>query len=86
MCIVAGVGDGHKVFPPGSLIPIEGAPRFETATEALKWVRNDSGDVLHGMRVMIFQAKEILKIDVESKPMVKVTAQPKRQITGPPVE
>lgn len=86
VCIVVVVGKDHKTYPPGTMLPIENVPRFQTATEAKKWVKNDSGDLLAGMQVMVFQAKELMSIQVENKPTVKITEKPKRQIAGPEPE
>lgn len=86
VCIVRIIGANDKKFPAGTMLPITEVPRFETSTEAVKWVKNDSGDLLKGMQIMIFQAKELMSIKVESQPKVTITAKPKRQVSGPPVE
>lgn len=86
VCIVNLVGEGHASFPLGTLLPIEGVPRFQSKTEAKKWVRNDSGDLLSGMQIMIFTAHEIYNINVVNKPTVQITAKPKRRVSGPAEE
>jgi hypothetical protein len=86
VCIVRIIGKNDKNFPAGTMLPIPEVPRFETSTEAVKWIKNDSGDLLKGMQVMVFQAKELMSIKVENTPKVTITSKPKRQVSGPPVE
>lgn len=70
-------------FPKGCLIPLPDVPRFESAAEAMRWVRNDSGDVLSGKQVMVFCAHEILTVSVVNRPQVSIDKKPKIQISGP---
>ncbi len=70
-------------LPPGALLPLPEVPRFENHAAAMKWVRNDSGDLLAGKQVMVFCAHEILTITVENRPKVTINAKPKVQISGP---
>ena len=70
-------------FPAGCLIPIPELPRFGTCAEAMRWIKNDSGDTLAGKQVMVFCAHEILTIAVENRPRVTINAKPKVQISGP---
>jgi hypothetical protein len=70
-------------FPGGCLIPLPEVPRFENHAGAMKWIRNDSGDMLAGKQVMVFCAHEILTIAVENRPRVTINAKPKVQISGP---
>ena len=73
-------------FPAGCLIPLPDIPRFESAAEAMRWVRNDSGDQLAGKQVMVFCAHEILTVNVVNKPVVSIDKKPKVQISGPEKE
>lgn len=70
-------------FPAGCLIPLPEVPRFTSCAEAMRWVRNDSGDLLSGKQVMVFCAHEILTVTVEPRPQVKIDKKPKVQISGP---
>jgi hypothetical protein len=70
-------------LPQGALVPLPEVPRFENHAGAMKWVRNDSGDLLAGKQVMVFCAHEILTITVENRPKVSINAKPKVQISGP---
>lgn len=73
-------------LPVGCLIPIPDVPRFESTAEGLRWIRTDSGDLLAGKQVMVFQAMEILSINVVSKPQVSIEKKPKVQVGGPKPE
>ena len=82
------VSDGSDAeIPRGSLLPI--APSvcggFISTAEAKKFVRN-SGDLFANKQLMILRAIEILRCDVEVKPVVKVSFKPRRQISGPPAK
>ena len=79
------VGEGDKTLPAGSLLPIEGVPQFEDMTSAKAWVKNDSGDLLQGMVIMIVWAKAKMDIAVQNKPTVVITETPRFQVTGPEV-
>ena len=67
-------------MPKGTLIPIAGVPQFENTLAAMTWIRNESGDRLTGKQVMVFAAKEILDIRVQSKPVVSITTKPKTEV------
>jgi hypothetical protein len=93
---VLGKGEGdyciYQIAPPGgeipqgSLVPIPEVPRFESTADAVRWIKNDSGDTLAGKQVMVFRAMEILSIQVEAKPTVTVTAKPKTVVNDPTKE
>ncbi len=93
---VLGQGEGdHCVYamapadsdlPDGSLIPIPNVPRFPSAVEAIRWIRNDSGDLLAGMQVMVFMAKEVIDINVVQQPVVHIVMKPKVVVNDPTEE
>ncbi len=70
----------------GTLIPIEGVPRFETKTAAKKWVAQDAGDLMGGMQFMIFTVNEVGNAQVENMPKISINWKPKKQIKGPAEE
>lgn len=70
-------------LPKGSLIPIPDVPRFETTAEAIRWIRNDSGDSLAGKAVMIFLAMEMLRINVTNQPRLDIERKPKVLVHDP---
>lgn len=70
-------------LPTGCLVPIPDIPRFESTAEALRWIRANSGDLLAGKQVMIFQAMEILSIKVVNQPVVSIKKKQKIQVSGP---
>ena len=69
--------------PAGSLIPIPGVPNFEDTNKALRWIKNESGDILAGKQVMIFRACEILALVIQTKPTVVIQSKPKVAVTMP---
>ena len=70
-------------MPAGSLIPIPTIPRFIDTARALKWVRNESGDVLAGKQVMILRACEIISLQITNKPTVVISSKPKITVKQP---
>ena len=70
-------------FPAGSLLPIPDVPRFEATTEAVRWIKNESGDLLTGKQVMIFRAMEIMTIQVASRPTIEIISKPKVVVNDP---
>jgi len=70
-------------MPAGALLPLPGVPRFLDTVKALKWLRNESGDLLAGKQVMVFRACEILNLVVENKPRVVIQSKPKVAVTVP---
>jgi hypothetical protein len=70
-------------LPRGTLVPIPTVPQFEDTAAALKWIRNDSGDLLAGKQVMIFRACEILSLRVQSRPTIVIEAKPKVTVNAP---
>ena len=70
-------------FPAGSLIPIPETPRFESTTEAVRWIKAESGDLLTGKQIMVFRAMEIMTIRVSSKPMIEIESKPKIVVNDP---
>ena len=53
---------------------------------AMQWIRNESKDLLTGKSLMVFQAKELLTIRVQTKPTVVIEAKQKVTLTDPSVE
>lgn len=84
---VLGAGEGdyciYRVIPPGrempagSLVPIPEVPRFTSTQHAERWIRNESGDRLTGMQVMIFRATELLNLEITMKATVQINRKPK---------
>lgn len=81
-CIHEIAGQGMP-YPRGCLIPIPDVPRFQDTASAMKWIRNESGDLLAGKQVMVFRACEILTLEVQQKPTVVISAKPKVTVTNP---
>lgn len=78
------VADGKNGDTPrGALIPLPGIPRFENTIEAMKWIRNESGDQLTGKQIAVVAFKELLDIRVETKPVVKISAKSKVTVNKP---
>jgi hypothetical protein len=82
-CISEIVGENGQGLPRGSLLPLPKVPRFIDTAGALKWIRNESGDLLAGKQVMVFRACEILSLMVESKPTVVIACKPKVTVHRP---
>lgn len=80
------VGENDKTLPAGALLPIEGAPQFQDMTSAKNWIKNDSGDLLQGMVIMVVWAKARMDISVVNKPTVQITETPRMQVSGPEVK
>lgn len=81
-CIYELIGQGSEL-PVGALIPIPAVPRFKDTTKAVTWIRNESGDLLAGKQVMVFQAKEIMNIALQQKPTIVIQAKPKITVSKP---
>lgn len=81
-CIFELIGD-HEHIPRGSLVPIPTIPRFIDTANAMRWIRQESGDLLAGKQVMVFRACEILSLVVQSKPQVVINSKPKVTVTKP---
>lgn len=73
-------------LPAGSLLPIPEVPRFASSVEAIRWIRNKSGDMLAGKQVMVLKAVEIMTIRVEVRPTVSIESKPKMIVTDPRTE
>lgn len=85
---VLGKGEGdycvYEVVPPdsteipgGALLPIPGVPRFTDTVQANRWIKSESGDLLHGKQVMVFRAMDLHRLTVEMTPVVKIISKPK---------
>jgi hypothetical protein len=83
-CIGELVGEGTSI-PRGSIVPIPTVPRFIDTATAMKWIRNESGDLLAGKQVMVYRACEILSLQIQSKPQVVIQTKPKVTVTKPEV-
>jgi hypothetical protein len=77
--ILSIVGENHPQFPPGTLLPIEGVPQFNTKAEANSWIGN-SGDLLSGLSVMVVKAMDRHTIEVINTPTVRIHSAPKKAI------
>jgi len=80
-CVYEIIAPGQKL-PAGSLVQIPAVPTFKDTQDALKWIRNESGDKLAGKQVMIFRACEILSLTVVQQPTVVIAAKPKRTLNA----
>lgn len=83
-CIYEIVGAQHAEIPAGSLLPIPNVPRFTDTVSALKWLRNESGDLLAGKQVMVFRACEILHLQLQQKPTVVIQSKAKVTVNKTP--
>jgi hypothetical protein len=81
-CIAEIIGQNAKL-PAGSLVPIPKVPRFTDTMSAIKWIRQESGDLLTGKQVMIYRACEILSLTVQTKPQVVISTKPKVTVSSP---
>lgn len=84
-CIYEITPQGSQL-PSGSLVPIPGTPRFESTSQAEKWIRSDSGDLMMGKQVMIFKAMEIMTIQVLNRPQIAIEKKPRILVKTPEVE
>lgn len=82
-CIYEIAGPEHQGLPAGALLPIPLAPRFTDTVKAMRWIRNESGDLLTGKQIMIFRACEILSLTVQTKPTVVIQAKAKHTVVDP---
>ena len=79
-CVYEVVPPGSTEVPAGALLPIPGVPRFTDTVRAMTWIRKDSKDLLAGKQVMVFRAMELLRLNVEMRPVVTIVAKPKKAI------
>ena len=79
-CIYQIVGAGTDI-PQGALLPIPNVPTFEHSLAAMQWIRQQSGDLLTGKQVAVIAFKEIMDIQVVTKPTVKIVAKTKTVVT-----
>lgn len=70
-------------LPKGSMIPLPTIPRFVDTVTALKWIRNESGDLLAGKQVAVVRFCEILSIMIQAKPTVVIASKPKITVKQP---
>jgi hypothetical protein len=63
--------------PVGCLIPLEGAPGFQTAQEARSWLRRQGG-LSRGRRLLVAKIQAILELQEVSQPKVRLTERPRR--------
>ena len=69
---------GHSSgLPAGSLVQIPEMGGFESAVLAKRGVRT-SGDVLVGKQCMILRGIEIVRVEVETQPRVRIESKPKK--------
>lgn len=81
-CIYELVGKG-STLPVGAMVPIPGVPQFEDTNKAIRWIKNESGDLLAGKQVMIFRACEIMSLVIQTRPTVVIQSKPKVDVTVP---
>ncbi len=72
-------------LPAGALVPIPDVPHFASKREADTWIDN-SGDLLGGKGLYILRVHDILKVDVEPKPVLTIHRKEKIQVAGPETE
>lgn len=77
------IASGDQHIPKGALLPIPDLGGFDSTASAKKFVR-ESGDKFANKQLMILKGIDILRCDVEVKPVVKVSFKPKSQISGEP--
>lgn len=58
-------------IPNGPLVLIPDVPRFESAAEAMRWIRQ-SGAQLQGMKVSVVRMMHSVTVVVENKPQITV--------------
>ena len=73
---------GHKTLPAGVLAPLPEFQGYESAVKAKQALRG-SGDKLTNKSVLILRGVELVKIEVETKPTVKIVSKPRKQVSGP---
>lgn len=64
-------------FPEGTLLPLPSVPRFLSLKEARAWVVEHGGDLLMGMQIVIHRVLDIAMVELERKPVVKLTTKRK---------
>lgn len=77
------VATGQGDVPKGALLPLPNTPQFEKTVDAMKWIRNESGDTLMGKQIAVIAFKELLDIRVETKPVVRISAKQKVVVNDP---
>jgi hypothetical protein len=77
------IADASSKLPPGSLIPIPEIGGHKTSVDAIAAVKK-SGQVLMNKQVLIFRGLQIMRVELETQPQVKVTAKERKQISGAP--
>ena len=70
-------------IPVGVLVPLEGAPGFQTAQDARSWLRR-SGGLPQGRRMLIAKIQAILELQEVSQPKIKLTERARRVKTDLP--
>lgn len=58
-------------IPNGPLVLVPEVPRFESASEALRWIRQ-SGEKLQGLKVNVVRMMHSVSVVVENKPQITV--------------
>jgi hypothetical protein len=79
----AATGEGG--LPRGTLTPIPEIGGFQSAIDAKAAIRKH-GHLLVGKQIMLIRGVEMLKIELETQPQVKITAKEKTQVSGPKKE
>lgn len=76
------IADKESGMPQGALLPTV-APPFQHTAMAMKWIRNESGDLLAGKQVMILKATEVLNLRVATRSVVAIECKPKVVVNDP---
>ncbi len=63
-------------IPAGCLIPLEGAPGFQTAQDARQWLRKHGG-IPMGRKLFVVKAMAILELQEVSQPAIRLREKPR---------
>lgn len=80
------IAPADSQLPQGCLIPLPDVPRSTSLAEAMKWIKNESHDLLAGKQIMVFCAHEIMTVSVVNQPRITIDKKPKVQVAGPVAE
>jgi len=73
-------GDG---IPAKAMLPIPDTPQFENTNVAMKWIRQEGAEILAGKQLAIIAVKELLNIEVQQKPTVRIATKAKITVNDP---
>lgn len=66
-------------MPKGALLPIPGVPGFASTEAAQRWIKNEAGDMLADMQVMVFKIALIANIARRVTPELVVDVKPRTE-------